>query len=81
MSHADYGNITVVVPLYNGHDYVRDAVESVLRSARVGRVIVVDDNSTDGGPIVVADIATRDRRVELVAKEWFRPQGVAESRN
>lgn len=81
MWRAEDRDITVVVPLYNGREYVREALESVLRSARVDRVVVVDDNSSDDGPSVVAAVAASDSRVEMVAKEADRPQGVAESRN
>src|SRR6266404_4356828 len=41
------GNTWIVVPLYNEETVVRHAVESLL--AIGGRVVIVDDGSTDGG--------------------------------
>lgn len=59
LSSAD---ITVVVPVYNGALYLAEAVESVRRQSRaVGRIILVDDGSTDMSPDVAAALS-RDRR-------------------
>ena len=46
-------DITVVVPVYNGARYLAEAVESVWRqTCPPGRVILVDDGSTDETPEV-----------------------------
>ena len=47
-------SIAVVISLYNGRSYIRDAVESVFAQSLVpAEVFVVDDASTDDGPSVV----------------------------
>ncbi|MEZ5831265.1 MAG: glycosyltransferase family A protein [Dongiaceae bacterium] len=52
LSSAD---ITVVIPVYNGALYLVEAVESVRRQSRtVGRIILIDDGSTDATPTVAA---------------------------
>ena len=42
--------ITIAIPVYNGADYLREAVESALNQTYKNiEVIVLDDGSTDGG--------------------------------
>ncbi|HSE73202.1 MAG TPA: glycosyltransferase family A protein [Dongiaceae bacterium] len=44
-------DITVVIPVYNGAPYLAESVESVRRqSCAPGRIILVDDGSTDATP-------------------------------
>lgn len=44
-------DVTVVIPVYNGAPYLAESVESVRRqSCPPGRIILVDDGSTDATP-------------------------------
>ena len=56
--------ISVCVPTYNGAPYIAAQLDSILRSPRVGEVLVSDDGSTDGTLDVVRSIA--DARVLVV---------------
>jgi glycosyltransferase involved in cell wall biosynthesis len=57
---SDDISIAVVIPLYNGERYIREAIESALRqSLPPTEIIVVDDGSTDNGPAVVDGLARR----------------------
>ena len=58
--------MTVMIPVYNGEDYLRDAVESAL-SQPCGdlEVLVLDDGSTDSTPAIAAEAAARDPRVRV----------------
>jgi len=52
------GDVSVVIPTYNGSQFIREALESVFRQTLLPReIIVVDDASTDGTPDLVEKIA------------------------
>lgn len=68
-STASAPSITVVIPLYNGRDYIQEALASVFaQSWMANEIIVVDDGSTDDGPDVVARLA-ESHPIRLLHKE------------
>jgi glycosyltransferase involved in cell wall biosynthesis len=69
--------VSVIIPVYNGARYLREAIESVLtQSYRDVEVIIVDDGSTDNTAAVVADI--HDTRLKYI---YHENRGVAAARN
>jgi SAM-dependent methyltransferase len=60
------GRVSVVLPVYNGEDYIRESVESVLAQTYPDfELIVVDDGSTDGTSGILASYAA-DPRVRVM---------------
>jgi glycosyltransferase involved in cell wall biosynthesis len=68
--------VSVIVPVYNGEKYLREALDSVLdQSVRPFEVLVIDDGSTD----TTADIARQyGERIRYIKKS---NQGTAAARN
>jgi len=61
------GLTSIVLPVYNGAAYLREAIESVLAQTRAEfELIVVDDGSTDDTPDILAEYASRDRRIRVI---------------
>ena len=77
--------ISVVIPLYNGAQYIHRSIQSVLdQSYTEFELIVVDDGSDDGGGDIVLEFT--DTRLRLVRQEnagvsAARNKGIAEGRS
>lgn len=58
--------ISFVMPVYNGETYIEEALRSIMRQT-YGKfdVIVVDDQSTDHTPEILAEISREDNRVRI----------------
>lgn len=71
--------ITVIIPVYNGAEYVGETIESALRQTyRNLEVIVVDDGSTDATLSVLQSYAHQDERVRVISQP---NSGVSKARN
>lgn len=58
---------SVILPVYNGERYLREAIESVLsQTYRDWELIIVDDASTDGTPRIIAEFLARDSRIRSI---------------
>lgn len=59
--------LSVVLPVRNGAQYVRLAIDSILRQTFGDfELIIIDDGSTDGTPSILREAAASDRRVRIV---------------
>lgn len=66
--------VSVIMPMYNAQDHVRQAIESILQQTYDDfEIICVDDGSTDETPAIVDELAERDGRVKLVRKRNAGP--------
>lgn len=83
MTTPEPGLVSVVIPAYNGADYIGETIESILaQSYRPLEVLVVDDGSTDGTAEVVRRFGDPVRyvRQENAGTAAARNRAVAESR-
>jgi glycosyltransferase involved in cell wall biosynthesis len=59
--------VSVVMPIYNGQEFLREAIESVLaQSHRDFELVAVDDGSTDESPTILRAFAAADRRLRVI---------------
>ncbi|MGN0191159.1 MAG: glycosyltransferase family 2 protein, partial [Candidatus Cryptobacteroides sp.] len=71
--------ISIVVPVYNVENYLRDCLDSVCAQTLTDwEMILVDDGSTDGSGDICDEYAASDSRIRVVHKE---NTGQADSRN
>jgi glycosyltransferase involved in cell wall biosynthesis len=56
--------VSIVLPIYNGAAYLRDAIDSCLAQTYSNwELILVDDASVDATPQIIAEYVARDRRI------------------
>jgi glycosyltransferase involved in cell wall biosynthesis len=71
--------ITVIIPLYNGADFIEQTLRSVIAQTYQNlEIIVVNDGSTDHSPQLVQGLIAEDNRIEIITKP---NGGVASARN
>lgn len=73
------GLVSIVLPVYNGEEYLAEAVESVLSQTYPSfELIIVDDGSTDNTPRILDGFAARDGRIRVISQENQRlPQALS----
>ncbi|MCS7035004.1 MAG: glycosyltransferase [Phycisphaerae bacterium] len=61
--------VSVILPVYNGQEYLAEAVESILhQSFDAFELIIVDDGSTDRSPAILRRYAAHDPRIHLISR-------------
>lgn len=72
--------ISIVIPTYNGENFIREALESCLEQSYSNlEILVVDDGSKDHTPEIVEKYEKKDSRVRLIVHD--KNKGVAAARN
>src|SRR5690349_1241524 len=67
--------ISVALPVYNGADYLDEALETILAQDMADFELMISDNaSTDATPDILAAYASKDRRVHVCRAETLLPQ-------
>lgn len=62
--------LSVIVPVYNVEEYIKDSVNSVINQTYKNlEIILVDDGSTDNSGKICDEFAKKDSRVVVVHKE------------
>ncbi len=72
--------VSVIMPVYNGEEYLAAAIESILAQTFSDfELIVVDDGSQDRSPQIIREYSKRDGRIRFFQLE--RNQGPSAARN
>jgi glycosyltransferase involved in cell wall biosynthesis len=62
--------VTVVIPAYNGQQWIeRTLASAIAQTYRNIEIVVVDDGSTDQTATIVEQAASRDRRIRLLRQQ------------
>lgn len=62
--------LSVIVPVYNGQDYIESTIASILCSEYESiELLLIDDGSTDESSRICADYAKKDARIRYVRTE------------
>lgn len=70
--------VSVIVPIYNTEKYLRACIESVIHNTyRNLEIILIDDGSTDGCPLICDEYAALDSRIKVIHQS---NQGLVQSR-
>jgi glycosyltransferase involved in cell wall biosynthesis len=66
----DTPSISVVMSVFNGQDFLSEAIESILtQTFRDFEFVVIDDGSTDRTPEILSSYASRDARMVVLRHE------------
>ncbi len=72
--------VSVVMSVYNGEKYLREAVESILNQTFSDfEFLIVDDCSIDGTPRILNDYQQKDKRIKVIKND--RNMGLTRSLN
>ena len=64
--------ISVIMSVYNGERYLKEAIDSVVnQSFESWELIVINDCSTDSSAEILADFAGRDERIKVHTNEAY----------
>jgi glycosyltransferase involved in cell wall biosynthesis len=62
--------VTIIIPVYNVEQYLRQCLDSVVnQTLRDIEIICVNDGSPDGSPQILDEYAARDSRITVIHKE------------
>ncbi len=62
--------VSVIIPVYNAHDHLRQCLDSVTgQTLKEIEIICVDDGSTDDTQDILAEYAGKDARVKVLRQE------------
>ena len=75
---APMKKISVIIPMYNAENYIRQCLRSVAdQTYRDVEMLVVDDGSVDKGAAICGELAEADGRIRMLRQE---NQGVSAAR-
>ena len=80
MNKKDSVKVSVIIPVYNVENYLKQCLESVInQTLKDIEIICIDDASTDGSISVLNRYAVKDKRIQIVSNKKNR--GLSAVRN
>jgi len=71
----EHQTLSIALPVYNGANFLREALDSILAQDFARFEVVVSDNaSTDETPRILEEFARKDARIRVFRTEEFLPQ-------
>lgn len=70
-------SLSVLMPVYNEREHLRDIVQKVLAGPLVRQLVIVDDGSTDGSKEIAEGLAREQDRVQVLCHRRNRGKGAA----
>lgn len=62
--------VSIVMPCYNGEDFIKETIDSVLKQTYTNwELLVIDDGSKDDSPSIVNKYASDDSRIKLIKQQ------------
>ena len=74
----DEVKLSIIIPLYNGKEFIKETVEEVLKIKSKKEIIIVDDGSTDGSFKYCLDLWNSIPNIKLFTK---KNGGIVDARN
>jgi len=75
----DTGLVSIIVPVFNGLPFLKEALESAINQTYTNlEIIVIDDGSTDGSGVTCDQYAAKDARLRIIHQE---NRGLSAARN
>jgi len=78
--------LSIIIPVYNGENYIAGCLENVLNQVNIGEyeIVVVNDGSTDTTPDILKKFANKYRNIKVVSQpnmglSMARNNGIAAS--
>ncbi len=70
-ANALHPKVSVIMSVYNGALYLREAIDSILgQTFRDFEFLIVDDCSNDNSPEILAEYAKKDSRIRVITNEF-----------
>ena len=74
--------VSIVTPFLNSEAHLAEAIASVRSQTVPGwELLLVDDGSTDGSPVIARSAADADERIRLIVRSAGAPHSAAAPRN
>ncbi|MEL0455961.1 glycosyltransferase family 2 protein [Flavobacteriaceae bacterium SZ-1-7] len=74
-------SVSVIIPVYNGEQFIEKAILSALNQPEVTEVIVVDDGSTDDTQIILEELKSNNPKIKVFHHKNNQNKGRSASRN